>query len=54
MKLISNYGQIIDVVEEHAQMLIEQKVWKPYKEDSNGMQKQREEAPKEVKGRRKV
>lgn len=54
MKLISNYGQIIDVQEEHAAMLIGQKVWKPYKEEKDGLQDKREETPKEVvRGRRK-
>lgn len=48
MKLISNYGQIIDVQEEHAAMLIGQKVWKPYKEEKDGLQDKREETPKEV------
>lgn len=47
MKLISNYGQIIDVNEQHAAMLIGQKVWKPYKEDGNGLQ-DKKETPKEV------
>lgn len=32
MKLISLYGQIIDVNQEHAQILISQKSWKEYNE----------------------
>lgn len=48
MKLISNYGQIIDVKEEHANMLISQKVWKPYKEVPNGLQNKETETTKEV------
>lgn len=48
MKLISKSGQIIEVDEAHASILIGQKSWTEYKEPSNGLQNKGQEAPKEV------
>ena len=44
MKLVSQYGQIIDVDPKHAQMLMSQKVWQEYKESPI----KKEESPKKV------